>query len=213
MGNLEDIIERNQRAPRARSLLGMLAELAKNEVLIVFDRRQPAHVRKRKALAMGVTLLVVAALIGWLVVARHDHKRARRDTVTDANGAPASLAGLWRDRPALLVFYPTFASDACEAQLQDARALGREHQLAVAAVVLDPYGLGPLSVALGPDFPIYVGSNKLIPAWGIPWQVSDLTGPAMFLVARGGEITYHRTCKDFVHCSIRTELAAGFAKP
>src|SRR4051812_37382175 len=124
MGNLEDIIERNRRAPRGAPSLG---QLFINEVREIADPRTPMHVRKHKALAMGLTLAIVGALVAWLLIARHDRRVARqvaqRTLVTDANGASASLAELWRDRPALIVFYPTFACEYCEAQLREVQAI------------------------------------------------------------------------------------------
>lgn len=139
-------------------------------------------------------------------------KREAASVVVDLNGAKVPLSPLWRERPAIVVFYSTFASEGCEAQLRELRAVGREHDVAVAAVAFDRQDVDLLRSALGPELPLYTAASKeLIAAWKIPWPHSDDTGPAIFIVGTDGEITYRKTCRDQVHCAIRDELAPAFA--
>jgi peroxiredoxin len=215
MGRLDDIIERNQRAQQVpRSFGGAFVQAFLREIGDVFDPKVPRHVRKRKATALAVTFGLVAAVVALALVWLDGRDAAQRKVggiVIDRSGQRVELTSLWRDRPAILVFFSGFTCEGCQERLQELGALGREHDVVVAAVAFDSHGIEAMRDAVGPQVPLYTASSMaLLKAWKIPWQSSDDTGPAMYVVGADDEVTYRKTCHGFMGCSLRAELAPAF---
>lgn len=79
--------------------------------------------------------------------------------------------------------------------------------------LLDSYGIGALSDAIGPQAPLYRASfDKFLEPWKIPWTSTDSYGPAIYVVAPGGEVMHRKACRD-VHCSLRAELEPALTAP
>ena len=189
MGRLDDIVERNRKAQDpARGLIGMAgAELAQ-----AFDPSVPAHERRTKQLALVIVGIVVAAAIAaWVLWPGGD---APGGKVIARDGRTVELSSLWEQRRVVVVFYPGKNCDVCTYILQEAEA--HRSQVDADVIAISSHSASQaqqLHEQLHLGFEIYVDpSFQVIPKWKVPFLAADSTGYGVFVVERGGKISFRK---------------------
>lgn len=207
MGRLDDVVARNQKASNALPGLGGEAIGLIEDVL---DPRQDPAERRRKLFAVTVAVAVVGAVVvAWLVM-RRPHGAAPGGKVIDRAGKRVELSDLWADRRVVIAFYRSLGCDECRAGLKELET--RKLELDATIIVVSAERRSQIEqrrVELGLTLDLYADPSKAVfPAWGIPWMHTDVPMSQIFVVERGGRISYRRTCVGADACPVFADLLA-----
>jgi peroxiredoxin len=187
MGRLDDIIERNRKQlePK-RGWAGMAAQAVKHE----FDPNVDAETRRTRLLALGIAITIAVAVV--LAIWLWPRGGAAGGVVTARDGRKVELASLWSKRRVVAVFYPGRGCDSCTYILSDLEARRRDIDADIIGISSHSRAhADQLHERLKLGFELYVDpALQVIPKWGVPFVAADTTGSAVFVIERGGAISY-----------------------
>lgn len=118
-------------------------------------------------------------------------------TVLATNGAPVDLAGLWAERPVVVVFYRGHWCPPCQRQLGELEARRADFTAANATLVAissdPPADLAAMHDKLGLGFELYSDAElNVISRWGVEDLGNGIAKPATFVVKPDGSIAFSR---------------------
>jgi peroxiredoxin len=187
MGRLDDIIERNRKQlePK-RGWGGMAAQAVEHE----FDPNVDRATRRTRLLALGVVIGVAVAVV--LAIVLWPSRGAAGGVVTARDGRKVELASLWSKRRVVAVFYPGRGCDSCTYILADFEARRRDIDADIIGISSHSRAhADQLHERLGLGFELYVDPTfQVIPQWGVPFVAADATASAVFVIERGGTISF-----------------------
>ena len=179
----EDIIARNAATPR------------------------PAD-RRRTRMAAAIVGALGIAIAAWLVLKR---PAAPNGTVFDCQGKRVDLSTLWSDHRVVVAFYPTLTCDDCRLGLENLNKAVID--ATVIAISAGQDQLKEKREQLGLAFDVYADpSGAVSRAWGIPDLMPNTPMPAIFIVERGGAISYRKICDGTTRCPEMTDLRAALSR-
>jgi peroxiredoxin len=213
MGRLDDIVARNQKAlkqlgPRRGGIYAM----AFDEIADIVDPTQHPADRRRKLIAAGAVLGVIAAIAAWWFLHTPTGsavgERAPGGNAVDHTGKRVELSSLWADHRVIVMFYPTLGCDECREGLRLLNAMHDKLDAKVIAISAERRGqVADRRQELGLDFDVLADPTMAVFQ---AWKVAGLTGsmplPSAFIVEAGGRVSYRKLCDGTTTCPVISSL-------
>lgn len=144
--------------------------------------------RRRAFLMWGLVLAGVAATV--LAIALWPRGGAPGGKLRNQRGEQVDLSTLWSERRVVVMFYAGF--DRSSDQLRALNARLPDFDATVIAISSGSRSrAAQLHEQLALRFDLYSDSTlTVIPTWGVPFVIADVTSDAAFIVEPGGKISY-----------------------
>ncbi len=157
-------------------------------VRAAFDPEVTPRERRWRFLVWGIVLAVVAATV--LALVRWPRADAPGGKLRNHRGELVELSKLWSDRRVVVMFYAGF--DRSSEQLRELDARLSEFDATVIGISSGSSSrAAQLHEQLKLRFDLYSDSKfTVIPKWGVPFVIADVTSDAVFIVEPGGKISY-----------------------
>ena len=137
---------------------------------------------------MGIVLAAVAATV--LAIVLWPRGGAPGGKLRNHRGELVDLSTLWSDRRVVVMFYAGF--DRSSGQLRELNARLPEFDATVIAISSGSSSRAArLHEQLELRFDLYSDSTlTVIPTWGVPFVIADVTSDAVFIVEPGCKVSY-----------------------
>lgn len=185
MGRLDDIVARNQKALRkGGELAGVIED--------VLDPSQPPDERRRKLLAWGIVLALIAGVVLALVMLLRSDDEAPSGEIKNHKGELVELSTLWKQRRVVVTLYSGY--ERFPEMLREFDAKLKDFDATVIGISSDGVGRAKqVHELLGLHFDLYADPGfSVISKWG---SGALDRGFAVFIVEPGGKIS-HRWTQD-----------------